>query len=282
MLVATVAGMGPGGNEPVLGNQTPDALSGTPRAHAVDRWIFVFMATWFIAIVLAGFIPASLTKIELVRSGLRSPIPFVMHVHAVLMGSFLLLLLAQAWLMATGRTAHHARLGILAMLLVPAIVVAGFVLAPTTYYQTLDAYQAAPAEMRDAIHARLIFAENVKLMQVRIGILFPLFMVFALGARRENAGLHKRMMFLATAVALPAGIDRISWLPGTMPDSPISSDLYTLLVISPMFAWDVLRNRSIHPAYLIWLAICLPFAVAVQALWDTLWWREVARTMMGV
>ena len=44
----------------------PDMLSGTPRAHSIDRWIFVFMAAWFIAIVLAGFIPDSLAKIAAV------------------------------------------------------------------------------------------------------------------------------------------------------------------------------------------------------------------------
>jgi hypothetical protein len=33
----------------------PDVLSGTPRAHAIDRWIFVFMAAWFIAITLVGY-----------------------------------------------------------------------------------------------------------------------------------------------------------------------------------------------------------------------------------
>jgi hypothetical protein len=38
----------------------PDRLSGTPRAHAIDRWIFVAMAAWFIAIVLIGFIPDAL------------------------------------------------------------------------------------------------------------------------------------------------------------------------------------------------------------------------------
>ena len=71
-----------------------DLLSGTPRAHAIDRWIFVAMAAWFIAIVLAGFIPDSLMKIEMVRTGQRPPFPLVLHMHAVLMGSFLLLLLA--------------------------------------------------------------------------------------------------------------------------------------------------------------------------------------------
>jgi hypothetical protein len=82
----------------------PDALSGTPRAHAIDRWIFVFMAAWFIAIVLAGFIPDSLMKIGMVKAGARPAFPLVLHMHAVLMGSFLLLLLGQSWLMATGRS----------------------------------------------------------------------------------------------------------------------------------------------------------------------------------
>ena len=116
----------------------PDALSGTPRAHAIDRWIFVGMAAWFIAIVLAGFIPDSLMKIEMVRTGERPPFPPILHAHAVLMGSFLLLLLAQAWLMATGRTGRHMQLGMLAMVLVPALVVVGLILAATTYHTLWD------------------------------------------------------------------------------------------------------------------------------------------------
>ena len=79
---------------PVREEGRPDLLTGTPRAHALDRWIFVFMAAWFIAIVLAGFVPSSIAKIELVRAGLRPPFPFMMHLHALLMGAFLVLLLA--------------------------------------------------------------------------------------------------------------------------------------------------------------------------------------------
>ena len=75
-----------------------DVLSGTPRAHAIDRWIFVFMAAWFIVITLAGFIPDSMMKIGMVQAGVRPPFPIVLHMHAVLMGSFLLLLFAQTWL----------------------------------------------------------------------------------------------------------------------------------------------------------------------------------------
>jgi hypothetical protein len=259
-----------------------DSLSGTPRAHSVDRWIFVCMAGWFIAIVLAGFIPSSLEKVEMVRSGLRPPFPLVMHMHAALMGSFLLLLLAQTWLMATGRNSYHMRLGVASLVLAPAIVVVGLVLAPTMYHQLLDTLQTAPPDAREAIQQRLSFSENVKLFQLRIGILFPLFLAIALKARSRYSGLHKLMMILATAIPLPAGIDRIPWLPKTLPDSPLSADLYVLLAIAPMFIWDLARNGYVHRAYWIWLAFCLPFTIAVHALWDTPWWHAAARQLMGV
>jgi hypothetical protein len=263
-------------------NQRSDALSGTPRAHAIDRWIFVFMAVWYITIVLTGFIPDSLAKIDLVRTGQRPPFPLVMHMHAVLMGSFLLLVLAQTWLMATGRGALHMQLGIAAFVLAPALVVVGFILAPTIYHQLWDSLQSASPATREKLQAAVSRSENIKLVQMRIGLLFSLFVVVGLRARTANAGFHKRMMILATAIPLPAGIDRITWLPNTFPGSPLSTELYPLLAVSPMFVWDVIRNRRIHLAYWIWLGASLPIFVIENLLWDTPWWHATARQMMGV
>ena len=67
--------------------QRPDVLSGTPRAHAIDRWIFVFMALWFIAITLTGFIPDSMMKVGMVKAGLRPPFPTVLHYEPVFDGA---------------------------------------------------------------------------------------------------------------------------------------------------------------------------------------------------
>ena len=267
---------------PSVTERSSDMLSGTPRAHAIDRWIFVFMAAWFIAIVLAGFIPDSLMKIESVRAGERPPFPLVLHIHAVLMGSFLLLLLAQTWLMATGKTALHMRLGISAMVLAPALVIVGLVLAPTMYHMLWSEAQTALPGEREKLQGVLAIRENILLLQLRIGILFSFFLAIGLRARGRNAGLHKRMMFLATAMALPAGIDRIPWLVQSLPVSPVSPDLYTLVAVAPMFLWDVLRNSSVHRAYVIWIAVNIPFAVAVHGLWDTPMWHQTARQIMGV
>lgn len=240
------------------------------------------MAAWFIAITLTGFIPDSIMKVGLVQAGERPPFPLVLHMHAVLMGSFLLLLFAQAWLMATGRPKLHMKLGIAAFVLAPALVIVGFVLAPTMYHQMYDAFQTAPPEARERIQKGLLFSENIKLIQIRIGVLFPLFLIIGLRARKGNAGLHKRMMFLATAVALPAGIDRIEWLPTTLPGSPLSTALGPLFAIAPMLAWDVIRNHTIHRAYWIWIGLSLPVFVIEYMLWDTPWWHATARAMLGV
>jgi hypothetical protein len=257
-------------------------MSGTPRAHAIDRWIYVFTAASFILIVLAGFIPSSLEKIAAVQAGQRAPFPLVLHLHASLMGSFLLLLLTQTWLMATGRNQYHMQLGLLAMVLAPALVLAGFILAPTTYHGIWNAAQAAPPPARTELQQLLLRLDDILLLQLRVGILFPILLFIGLRARGKDAGMHKRMMFLATAMALPAGISRIPWLPTTMPASPLALEFYTVLSFSPMLIWDLVRNRSVHRAYWIWLAFFLPSAVIVHGLWGTDWWHATARQIMGV
>jgi hypothetical protein len=260
----------------------PDILSGTPRAHAIDRWIFVFMAAWFILVVLVGFIPDAIMKVQMVQAGQRPPFPLVMHMHAVAMGSFLLLLLAQTTMVATGRNELHKQVGVAAFVLVPVLVLVGIVLAPTMYYQTWNALQTAPAGARAQLQQVLSIREDILLLQLSAGLLFGTFIAIALSARGRNSGLHKRMMILATAVPLAASIDRMEWLPSSLPASPWATDFWILAVVSPMFLWDVVRNRRVHEAYGIWLAIYVPVALLVTAAWDKPWWHAAARTMMRV
>ena len=240
-----------------------DRLSGSTRANAIDRWIYVFTAVSLIATVFAGFIPDSFAKIAAVEAGKRPPFPLVLHAHAVLMGSFLLLLLAQTVLVATGRRSWHMQLGIAGMVLAAAIVVTGFLLAPAMY-------QANPV------------LDDILLLQIRAGLLFSAFMWIAFRARKRDPGLHKRLIFLSITAVLGAAIVRIHWLPTTFPGNGISLDLFTLLPLAPMLIWDLARNRGLHRAYMIWAALFIPATVVVYALWDTPWWHVTAHHIMGV
>jgi hypothetical protein len=259
-----------------------DHPSGTPRANSVDRWIFVGMALWFIAIVLVGFIPDSMMKLAMIKAGARAPFPFILHVHAALMGSFLVLLLSQTIMVATGRCALHKQVGIAAFVLVPAIVIAGFIVAPTMYHQLWGGATFGPSKVRAALAPVVPILENILLLQISSGMLFAVFMTIALRARATNSGLHKRMVFLATAVPLGAAIDRMSWLPSSMPVSPWMTYVYVLASLAPLFGWDIMRHRRVHQAYWTFLGLFIPAATLVIAAWDKPWWHDAAHRIMGV
>ena len=259
-----------------------DRLSGTSRAHGIDRWIYVFTTASFIAIVLAGFVPDSFAKIADIRAGAHPPFPLALHFHAVLMASFLLLMLAQTTLVALDRRSLHMQLGIASAVLVPALIVSTLVAVPAVYHRYWDAAQTAPAPFKAGLQGFLPILDDILLFQLRIAIIFPILMWIALSSRTRNPGMHKRMIFLASAPLLAAAVDRIQWLPSTMPQSAIGPDIYTLLPIVPLFIWDLVRNRNLHPAYVIFAALYIPLTFAVYSLWDTPWWHAAAHRLMGV
>lgn len=260
----------------------PDALAGTPRAHALDRWIFVVMAVWFIALALTGFIPDSLTKVEMVRMGVRPPFPLVLHMHAVLMGAFLLFLLSQTWLVATGRCELHRKIGPIGGLLAVALLIVGFVLAPTMYHQARDGLSLAPPKAQEAMRALVFQLENILFLQIQAGTLFALFIAIGLSYRARDPGFHKRMMIFAPAMVMGAAFARMPWLPHTIPDSPVSILAYQWLALAPLFLWDVIRNRRLHRAYLVLVVLYLPFNLFAITAWDTPWWHSFAQRVMGV
>lgn len=259
-----------------------DRLSGTSRAHALDRWIYVAMAALFLVLTVLGFVPDALKKVADIQAGRRPPFPLVLHVHSVLMIAFLLLLLAQTVLVAMGRRRLHRTLGAVSLLLVPALVIVGFMLVPANYLQVWDRAQSGPPELRAQLAPLLAILENVTLLQIRIGVLFTLLITIGLLARSSDPGLHKRMMILGTAAAMSPATVRIPWLWNTLPASPVTDDFWPLMAVVPMLLWDVIRNGRVHRAYVIWMAIYLPAAVAVYLLWDTPAWHATARQLMGV
>jgi hypothetical protein len=150
------------------------------------------------------------------------------------------------------------------------------------YYQTWNALQAAPAAARGQLQQLLSLQENILLLQMHAGILFGVLMTLAVWARVANSGFHKRMVILATAMPLAASIDRMGWLPNTFPASPMSTDGYILLAVAPLLLWDVIRNRRVHEAYFVWLAVWLPTSLVMYRLWDTPGWHSLARHIMRV
>jgi hypothetical protein len=49
-----------------------------------------------------------------------------------------------------------------------------------------------------------------------------------------------------------------------------------------MFAWDLVRLRRVHRAYIIWLSLLLPSIIVIHLLWNSSWWFATVPKMMGV
>jgi hypothetical protein len=248
----------------------------------IDRWIYVFTAGLFLVAVLFGFIPDSIEKITAVRSGQRPLFPPILHVHALLMGSWVILLFAQTTLMAAKRPMLHKQLGMTSFVLAPALVIVGFLLIPTMRLQMADAILHGSPAVAARLKPAFEFTLNIMLVQIRIGLMFAVMIAVGLWRRRRDSALHKRLMILGTAAALPPATDRMLWLPSTLPDNPLTVDLWPLALLAPMFFWDVYRLGKVHKAYLLYLGLSLALAVPMHLLWNTPRWRETALWILGI
>lgn len=262
-----------------------DVINTRPATSALarfaDRWVYVFMAGLFIITALAGFIPDSVAILTEVRAQARPPLSPVMHMHALLMGSWLLLLLAQTLLVATGRRTLHRKFGAVALLLVPLIIVSMVSLVRISFEGVATASGAHAANAAEISNLRLLVSSLLP-EQVRAALFFGVFTAWALWVRNRDSKAHKRLMVLATLMPLPAAIDRIDWLPSTLPASADSSSLYMLLWLSPVLLYDLLRRGRPHRVYVIGLLLNLPLAVASHFLSGLSWWIAIAPRLVGV
>ena len=247
-----------------------------------ERWFYAAQALWFVAIALAGFIPASIEKINAVQAAQRPPFPWFMHAHAVVMGAWLVLLLAQSLLVAQGRVAVHRRLGVTSFILVPLIVV---LMCMMTIGGLIGVAAIPPGAMPpDVLATTKYFVTNLTMAQLQAIVLFPLFIGWALAVRRTDPAMHKRLIFFGTSIPLLAGIDRITSKYGwtTVPESGDSMYLYLLVMVMPLLIFDVVRTGRLHRAYVYGLASIVPCFLMTHFLWGTPAWHGVVGRLLGV
>ena len=91
--------------------------------HRVDRWFYISMALLMILLNVVAFGPSIIDP-----SGRNVPLPLtpLVTVHAIVAAAWLLVFLAQATLVATGRTTIHRCLGIVGAVLTAVFVVVGY------------------------------------------------------------------------------------------------------------------------------------------------------------
>jgi hypothetical protein len=229
------------------------------------------MAVLFIVVAVSGFGPRSLAIV----TGQMPVPPLIIHVHAATMSLWLVLFLAQALLMRSGRAAVHQSLGTVSFVLAPAMFLTMSTIVIGISASVLDPAAALPLVERARTFAFMLF------VMARAALLFGLFYAWAMLARRTDRETHKRMLVLATFVVIDAALGRMTWLPGAAGGQFFRADagydaihFYQLLLITPAIAYDLVRFKRVHWAYLLGTGLFLASALAAHLAWNSQTWQQ--------
>src|SRR5260221_7983276 len=170
-----------------------EPAAGPVRKVARRRFFFVGLGLFAIAVAASAFVP------EYARFAAgRLPIAPVLHVHGALMAAWLGTFILQAWLASSGRVALHRRLG-------PYGIALGVAVWASMVFVVGHHMVVNPMPVEWAPYDEL-------LQDVYTDTMFIALLLWAAHERRRPAW-HKRLMAIATVVALVAPIERFEWLP---------------------------------------------------------------------
>jgi hypothetical protein len=219
----------------------------------VDRWFYISAGLFVIFLAVVGFGPSIIDQ-----STRNAPSTFLVRAHAIAVGAWLLLFLAQAILVATGRTAVHRRLGLVGPVLALLMIGLGYVVliefARRGYDFSGDVIRALSRQGSAPFNPAVV--------------LFPLGELLSFGVLvgagfwyRHRAEIHKRLMLLAMVPILVepilhlVGYMAIRWPTLRGMGTPISVGA-TLLLLSASAIKDRLSRQHIHPVSL-WVPMLL-------------------------
>jgi hypothetical protein len=244
----------------------------TAQAKSLHRTsaFSVAMAIVATATVFAGFAPSYFLKSVLhttrFPTGRTIPdsLPALVHVHALIFSAWLVLLIVQVSLSATGRLRIHRKLGVVGALLALAMVTLGFA--------------TAIRGARDGWNPGGPFSDPLAFMAVGLGdiVVFAGFIGAGLLYRRRPE-VHKRLMVLGTLGGLmwPA----ITRIPHVAPNFPLMFALYALLVFA-FAARDWVLTRRVHPVSLWGGVLILATVPARTVIAHTVLWHRVAEFLI--
>jgi len=241
-------------------------------SRVVDRWIWAVMGALFLGVSLLGFVPEVLATLR----SKHPPIPWFLHLHAVVMTAWLVLLLVQTTLAALGNLRLHRKLGVASLVLAPLMLASMALLAG----HELTGPRAAHQTLKEFAHG-VSFAAFI---QARSWLLFALFFGWAWRTRRGDPATHKRMMVLATWVLIDASTNRmvVYWHLPRLAPRYYFDHIWMSLTLVPIVLYDVVRARQRLRVWAVGVGLVVPFAIVAQATrLSPPWWQHVVAAITG-
>lgn len=162
-------------------------------------------------------------------------VPAIYHIHGITFFAWTVLFVMQVRLAATGAVAAHRRLGRLAALVLPLLVVLGTAMVVTSLQRTGGPF---------------FFAQNEFLWGNTLGLLCFVGLAMAALAKRHQTDWHARLMLSGMALLTGPGFGRILPMPLFMPWAWWVGTGVSLVFPLAGMVIDWRRRGRIHPAWL--------------------------------
>jgi hypothetical protein len=193
-----------------------------------DRQFFFGMILLQIGVVVIGFGPT-----YYFAGGPRAPLPsVVVHIHAAVFTTWMLLLLVQTGLVSAGRINWHRKLGVAGFLLACLMIVMAVLVAAD------EAVRVKPLPNSESVLSLLAFPfEAAFEFAILIGFAFAL---------RKNRAAHKRLIVIATAGVTSPAFFR--WHVPILFHSTFADRGATYLFLLLLAAYDLWSTHRLHRA----------------------------------
>ena len=237
-----------------------DALPAT-RARG-ERPLYTAAALAGALVMFAGFAPSYYLKSLVGTPELTT----LKHFHGVVMTAWFVLFFVQARLVATGRTATHRQLGLAGIFLAAVVVATGMALAIASVRTGVSPVPGIPP---------LVF------LVLPVGEVVSFVGLFSAAiALRKRGAWHKRLMLLACLTMLTPAFARFPTDAIGLSGPPVFFALTDLLILS-CIAYDTVKNRRVHPAFIVGFVYIVVVQWGRLAISQTAAWTRFAQWLVG-
>jgi hypothetical protein len=242
---------------------TMTQASAVRASWPAERRFYTSMTVGLFAIVVVGFARSFFLR-PLFPAWPSPPEP-VFYLHGVVFTAWFVLMIVQASLVASRRTALHRTVGAWAVLLAAAMVWLG-----------IDGALTAARRPTGFVGIPVPPLQFLVIPFVDM-LMFPVLVGLAVVKRRKTQA-HKRLMLLASIAIVTAAVAR---LPGVIGGSPLVFFGLTDALLIPLALWDYRSTGRLHPVTL-WGGLALVLSHPLRlALSGTPQWMAFARWLTG-
>ena len=228
--------------------------------RADEHRFFTGLSLVMLGLAVAGFSRTYLLVPWLGLPAGARPLSRLLHLHAAVAFGWCVLFLVQAWLVASGRTPQHRRLGAFGVALYGALVLLG----PFVAVDSTVGYGATPDELA--------------FLSVSVGNILAYTVLFGAALLwRRRPGVHKRLMVIGMVVMLTAPFGRLLSLPYHL-DHVVGP----AAVVAALASWDHRATGRLHPVTLYAGVPVLLLELAPNAYETSAWWLATARWLVTV